>query len=235
MWIIPKNYQPSSAFVADTVASKEDLNLLESSIEYSLMWRSKPSPLRTWLQRWKRENWVRHLFTRILKPSQHTYFEEQLTLSLAGIRASRLAQQVSEQEKTIQDTCGPSSGSMSYQLDLFEPSLKMSKATSRLDSTASSAIWKKMVIEQRGVYSQRVKLALRTRETESMSWATPTTHLAKEKAYPAEWTRNSMSLTAEAHRVEGLPHSTGYLNPTWVEWLMGIPIGWTDLGSWEMQ
>ena len=21
----------------------------------------------------------------------------------------------------------------------------------------------------------------------------------------------------------------GYLNPAWVEWLMGFPIGWTDL------
>lgn len=26
--------------------------------------------------------------------------------------------------------------------------------------------------------------------------------------------------------------SAGQLNPTWVEWLMGLPLGWTDLGSW---
>jgi hypothetical protein len=25
------------------------------------------------------------------------------------------------------------------------------------------------------------------------------------------------------------PTATGYLNPMWVEWLMGFPIGWTDL------
>jgi hypothetical protein len=24
--------------------------------------------------------------------------------------------------------------------------------------------------------------------------------------------------------------ATGQLNPTWVEWLMGFPLGWTDLG-----
>jgi hypothetical protein len=24
----------------------------------------------------------------------------------------------------------------------------------------------------------------------------------------------------------------GHLNPTWVEWLMGVPTGWTDLDSW---
>jgi hypothetical protein len=26
----------------------------------------------------------------------------------------------------------------------------------------------------------------------------------------------------------------GQLNPTWVEWLMGFPLGWTDLGHSEM-
>ena len=25
------------------------------------------------------------------------------------------------------------------------------------------------------------------------------------------------------------PLAVGYLNPTWVEWLMGFPLGWTDL------
>lgn len=28
--------------------------------------------------------------------------------------------------------------------------------------------------------------------------------------------------------------NTGSLNPTWVEWLMGFPLGWTDLGASEM-
>jgi len=27
--------------------------------------------------------------------------------------------------------------------------------------------------------------------------------------------------------------ATGTLNPTWVEWLMGWPIGWTDLNALE--
>ena len=25
----------------------------------------------------------------------------------------------------------------------------------------------------------------------------------------------------------------GQLNPTWVEWLMGFPLGWTDLSASE--
>ena len=36
------------------------------------------------------------------------------------------------------------------------------------------------------------------------------------------------------------PNTTGknqgqHLNPNWVEQLMGLPVGWTDLGSWEME
>jgi len=51
-------------------------------------------------------------------------------------------------------------------------------------------------------------------------WPTPTAHNAKEGAYPAEFTRNIPTLSAQAG---------GTLNPTWVEWLMGWPLGWTDL------
>ena len=174
MWIIPNNYRPSSAFVPDTLESKEDLILLESNIESSLMWRSKPSPLRTWSQRWKRVSWLPRLFGRTLKPSQHTSFEAALTSSLAAIRASRSPLPEPEKEQTIPDICGRLSGDIPEQLDLLDVFLKTSKDISRLDSPASSAIWKKMVTQRRGEYSVRKKLALLTVEKESLSWPTAT-------------------------------------------------------------
>jgi len=51
-------------------------------------------------------------------------------------------------------------------------------------------------------------------------WPTPTAHNAKEFNSPSEQQRNTPTLAAQAG---------GQLNPTWVEWLMGWPIGWTDL------
>lgn len=48
---------------------------------------------------------------------------------------------------------------------------------------------------------------------------TPTAHNAKEGGYPAEHERNTPTLASAAG---------GKLNPTWVEWLMGWPLGWTD-------
>ena len=52
------------------------------------------------------------------------------------------------------------------------------------------------------------------------NWPTPTAHNAKEFNSPSEALRNEPTLAARAG---------GTLNPTWVEWLMGWPLGWTDL------
>ena len=138
MWVVPKNFQ-LSAFVPDTVESKEDLTLLESSIESSLMWRSKPSRLPTWLRRWKKESWIRHLFGRILKPSQHTSFEEALTSSLEVILVNRFLQQENDKVMMIPDTSGLTSDSTSELSSQEDSSLKTSKDISRLDSPAYSA------------------------------------------------------------------------------------------------
>ena len=174
MWIIPKNYQLYSAFAQDMVESKEDLTLPGLDIESSLMWRSKPTQLKTWQGRWKRVSWMPHLYTRILKPFQQKSFETKLASSLEDIHVSHFQEQAREKAKTTQDTYGPQLGDTSNQLDLLDACSKMSKDTSRLDSPQSLAIWKKMVTEQRGDYSQRVKLAQDIREKEYLSWPTPT-------------------------------------------------------------
>jgi hypothetical protein len=56
-------------------------------------------------------------------------------------------------------------------------------------------------------------------------WPTPTSHNAKETNAPSELNRNTPTLAAQVG---------GKLNPTWVEWLMGWPLGWTDLKPLEM-
>ena len=235
MWILPKKYQMSYRYAQDTVASKEDLSLPGLSIESSLMWKSRPSQLPTWLRRWNKGGWFQRLSGRILKPCQWTAFETELTLSLGDTRVSPSQQQGSEQVKTTPDTSGRGSDSMWTQLDLLAASSRTSRDTSVSDSEKSLKTWKALVTQRRGEYSARLKSAHLTRGNESTSWPTPTTHLAKEGGYPAEYTRNTPSLTAVAMESEGRPHSSGYLNPDWVEWLMGVPTGWTDLGSWETE
>ena len=58
-------------------------------------------------------------------------------------------------------------------------------------------------------------------------WPTPTCHNAKEFDSPSEANRNTPSLCHQARGGDTtLPK---FLNPVWVEWLMGWPQGWTDL------
>jgi len=58
-----------------------------------------------------------------------------------------------------------------------------------------------------------------------VKWSTPTAHNAKETNAPSESNLHTPTLAAQAG---------GALNPTWVEWLMGWPLGWTDLKPLEM-
>jgi hypothetical protein len=222
-----------------------------------------------------------------------------LTSLLAATHASRFQQAGSDSEQMTPGTCGPTSGDTLNQLDLFDASLKTSKDTSRLDSPALSAIWKKMVTDQRGEYLARMKLAHRIREKESTSWAKPRaadgvggantlnhkgqriTKSDPTKTYGAKLSDQVNWPTpdvAQAQKVSNRPNygqlglanhpdvhgttvqrppmkkdrlgqpgqdqvntsgksqeSFGKLNPNWVEQLMGLPIGLTDLGSWGME
>ena len=178
MWVIPKNHALYSAFAQDMLESKEDLALLESTIEHSLTLKSKLSPLQTWYRRWSRINWLPHLFGRMLKPSLHTSFEEKLTYSMQAIHANPLVWQAKIKEKNItktQDTSGLTSETTSKQSDLFDAFSRMSKDTSTEGLEKSLEIWKNWVTQQRGDYSARKKLALLIRGKESLSWATPNT------------------------------------------------------------
>jgi len=55
-------------------------------------------------------------------------------------------------------------------------------------------------------------------------WPTPTVQDAANNGGPSQMKRNTPPLNAVAG---------GALNPAWVEWLMGFPIGWTDLEESE--
>jgi len=64
------------------------------------------------------------------------------------------------------------------------------------------------------------------------TWPTPTAHNAKECDAPSEAHRNEPTLTHQARGGDKtLPNK---LNPVWVEWLMGWPLGWSDLNALEM-
>ena len=230
MWVLPDTYLPSSVSVQDMVETKEDLSLLKSSIEQSLMWRSKPSPFKTWLTRWNRVPWLPHLFIRMLKPSRVTSFETKLTSSLPLIPARRSARQAEDSAIKTPGTCGPTSTTPLESFDLAEYFAKTSKDTSRLDSPQSSAIWKNEVTTRRGEYSARLKQALATNGNASTLWPTP--RASEYKDCGPVGSKSQIHMDKRSYlcaRVKDADRPKGCLAPAWTEWLMGVPIGWTSI------
>ena len=179
MWILPKQLH-TSASVVDTAESDSDLNSFCQACERSLMWRSKPSLSATWLRRWKRGGFLKHLYTRMLRPSHTNDFVDAWTFYQGDFRVSRLAQQELERELKTLATSIPTSVEASESADQELFSSKTLKGlsvpkqqTENQFSNMSSATWKEWVTEQRQEYSQRKRLAHLIEENECSSWATP--------------------------------------------------------------
>ena len=67
------------------------------------------------------------------------------------------------------------------------------------------------------------------------SWPTPTANMYKGSS-AAVIRKNGQDRSWQSlhYAVEQVTDIGGRLNPTWVEWLMGWPLGWTDLKPLEM-
>jgi len=226
MWILPKQLH-TSAYVPDTAALNLDLQESSQICAQSLFVRSKPSPLRTWSQKWKRDSWTQHLYGRILKPSHGQSFVTAWTSSLAATRASHSAQLESELEQTTQDTSGPL---LQVAFKWYDPNCASSRTwmgTLASDLKKSLQTWKALVTKRRGEYSARLNAARLTSGDESSCLPTP---CANEDSFRLNGnSQQSKCLEARARRGElGEP---GPLSPQFVEAMMGLPIGWTDCAS----
>jgi hypothetical protein len=235
MWILPPSI--TSAFAQDTGESiSASPEQWAEACERSLIARSKPSPARTWLQRWKRDSWTRHLSGLISNPSLGKSFVDWWTSSLEATRASRSVPQASEPARTTRDTFGHGS---QMELPFADPdsvSSRTLKDTFRWDSPQSSATWKKWVTERRGAYSQRLKSALHTNGSGSLSWPTVQACEARANRYRNGLVKGTQKWLTTVALSYGLPAQRNLstdgshpelLNPRWVETLMGVPIGWT--------
>ena len=298
MWIIPKQLH-TSASAPDTKELVLDSEEFSQICERSLTWRGKDSLSRTWLQRWKRENWMQHLCSRTLKPSLTESFVDAWTSSVVASRANHSVLLESVKALKTQDTSSHTSltESGTANLELFSSkTLKESsqprQQTESQFSSMSSESWKDWVTEQRREYSVRLKLAHHIRESGSSSLAWPTATARDWKGCGNATTRkdgkhrmdNLEAVIKYGHPDQANPSTTGKsqgsqqwatprankvhpviteenrehlanrnksnlekeiaghcgkaqgkLNPDWVEQLMGLPVGWTDLGSWATE
>lgn len=187
--------------------------------------------------------------SELLQQNNLSQMEFPLASSAAAshVKTSHLQEKVLELlEKNLD--YGKNTQELLAKYDHNTSSWKTSQLCFTEDYQTFSETWPRSGMMQNGIAYQLVPLELHTKETECgllptptaspmgsnthmrkngttvkkriMNWPTPTAHNAKEGAYPAEYLRNTPTLSALAG---------GKLNPTWIEWLMGFPNGWTDL------
>lgn len=149
-----------------------------------------------------------------------------LMSSLEDSRASHTAQPESSSEKTTLKTDGLQQGKSFARYDQSSASWRTCLGLFPSDTSGKfSGTWPKWGSMRNGELYQQQQPVQTMFARGSGYLPTPTAHNAKEGAYPAEFTRNTPTLAA----VLG-----GKINPNRTEWMMGWPIGWTDLQPLEM-
>ncbi len=196
---------------------------------------------------WKRRPWLQLLSGTTYDPSTLNHGAVEWISSLPVTPASRSPRQGSDSERPTLDTFGQRSLESFATFDQASCSWRTSQLTFGWDSTQCSVTWPRSGSMRSGRCWERATLEHRTAETGSgfsrggATWPTPTAGDSK-----ASGSRNAegssanpgVSLTdairtgdsfgrrgrsTEKPGSESRPH----LNPRFVEWLMGVPRGWT--------
>lgn len=160
---------------------------------------------------------------------------QQLTLFAGDTLASPSVSQDKETAPATLSTYGRNSQTL---LGFYDPDThcwKTSQGTLTSDSQTFLQTWPRAGMTHNGIAYQQPASAHRTCATAySLSrhgkignnslglWPTPLT-----QDYSTRFAQGGMPLGMAVRLTE--PGNTGKLNPTWVDWLMGFPEGWTDL------
>jgi hypothetical protein len=230
MWIIPKKLI-ISPYVQGTEALISDSQELSEILKRSVLWRSKPSPSKTWLRRLKRDCSISRLYTRILKPSRSESFVDAWTSSQGASLVNHSQEQGNAQGQKTLDTYSPTSSTESDCAGLplfFWRTLKESSQVNSKETTGTTPkahpfcsmpleSWNEWVTNRRREYSVRLKLARLTKEKECSSWRSPTASMSGAESASTEplFTRGGEAQTPATPQAEGKSNTDGSPREQW--------------------
>ena len=165
-------------------------------------------------------------FGMTYKPLTENRGKELLTLYLEDSLAKTLVRQ--EKEKVLEEKKAVCGNIWLESLERSNQSTFLSKTplcSALEDSVLSSMILPHWGTLLNGELYRQPALAQITKGLGCGLLPTPTCHNAKEGAYPAEYKRKTPTLAT---------HVGGKIHPEFTEWMMGWPLGWTDLKPLEM-
>ena len=166
--------------------------------------------------------------------SGQAYWQEDFRVLTSALQAQEQA------SKEVGVDCGASSLGSFARWDHDTLSWRTSQLSLTGDLMSFSETWPNAGTMQSGIAYQRHRSAPRTSETDSSLWPTPAA--SDYKGAPS--LKRVQERAKQSTRGVRLPEHIsrkfqievrGKLNPAWVEWLMGFPIGWTDLDASETQ
>ena len=152
--------------------------------------------------------------------------------------ASHSALQESEKDRMTNATCGQKCSALcekSSPVGLLE---KMLLGTLPLDSTMFVMTWKAKTTKRGRLFFRLSPLGRSMEGRGSLWWPTPKASdaimgmTARTSGRPIERSTHLQTIVGLS---VGWKPGDGHLNPTWVEWLMGFPIGWTEIEDSETQ
>jgi hypothetical protein len=241
-------------YVPGMTVSGWDLGLWSEAIARSVTWRSKHSPGRTWLRRWKRVCWLRLLSGPSLPPSTVDAGAARWISSLPGSRVSRSRSGGTARAPATRAGSGRRSRESFARYDRGSccwktcPGLFRTKVGSR----RFSGTWPKAGSMRSGIASVRRNSGPRTSASAFSFWPTPLVYDARSpgpncRYHGLAWmVEHRVWLKELSRRVDPngragkrlsrmIAGPRPRLNPRFAEWLMGLPIGWTDSGCVEME
>ena len=208
-------------FVPGAEASNLASSLPDPTRAASLTLRGRPMLPRLLYRAWAMGHSTRLLSGLTLPPSTLDHGVESWIASLRATRASPTARSESRAGPTTTDSLSSRSFESWPSAGLVVCSARTSQGTPTDSWTPSSRLWSGWVTALRREYLAREKWARPTIASGSSSWPTP---LARDfKDGTAEVVRNGKVVKDTLGRALGGPP-----NPPWIEWLMGLPAGWTD-------
>jgi hypothetical protein len=159
---------------------------------------------------------------------------EQLNRSISSAvdtPANHLVPLGNDKEQTTLDTCGHGYGTPLANYDPATQSWKMCVDICLWGQRPSLENLPKSGMTQNGVLYQQPEWVRLIDANESLLWPTPTYgKLAGGTGGMQQIEAKYLAgvITTEERRAMRAGNG-GKLNPAWIEWLMGFPIGWTDL------
>jgi len=236
----------SYLYVPDMEASDSGLESQCQLLAPSVSWRGKLRAAPLWLRGCKRDLWLRHLFGQTSQPLTASLGVERWISSLRASRANLGASLENRQGLRTSATLAKSSSVSLARWDQATSSWRTSQGLFDAEPPTYLGDFPKSGSMRSGAFFQQAESGQLTEDNAAFclptgkAWPTPNARDHKGSPNPENRDRMTGQLDEAAERLFHLaPTETGAkpqkpstqrLNPKFVEWLMGLPDGWTSSG-----